>query len=102
MSFDFSDISVDELEDNDWDGAVSAYLMIQVQREVENIDWDAMPSDQLVLGPELLSFVKDDSKPPPRKKAKQQPLLDSMRKFQNRSGFTPEETDAAKTASFYS
>ena len=65
MSLDFSDISVDELEDNDWDGAVSASLMIQAQQEAENIDWDAIPSDQLVLGPELLSFVKDDSKPPP-------------------------------------
>ena len=48
MAFD-SEISLEELEDSDWDGAVSSSILIRTQCTSETIDWDAIPEDQLLL-----------------------------------------------------
>ncbi len=72
MALDFSDITPEDLE-NDWDDVISTSIMLRAERDAANIDWDAIPSDQLVVGTEVLSYI---SKPRKAKRAKHQELQD--------------------------
>ena len=110
MAFD-SEISLEELEDSDWDGAVSSSILIRAQRTAETIDWDAIPEDQLLLGPELLAFVKEDKvelpklelepvKPPVCKKPRRGPLADATSRFGNSSAVTDDNKLATISKGF--
>ncbi len=55
MALDFSD-ALKDLED-DWDDVVSTSIMLRAERDALNIDWDAIPADQLILGTELLHVL---------------------------------------------
>ena len=65
-------ITLKDLE-NDWDDVISTSIMLRAERDAANIDWDAIPSDQLVVGTEVLSYI---SKPRKAKRAKHQELQD--------------------------
>ena len=109
MAFD-SEISLQELEDSDWDEEVSTSILIQAKRNSETINWDVIPEDQLVLGPELLAFVKEDKaelpklelepvKPPARKKPKRGPLADVSSRFGNLSAVTNDDNNLQRFCS---
>ena len=46
MAFD-SEISLQELEDSDWDEEVSTSILIRAQHNSETINWDVIPEDEL-------------------------------------------------------
>ena len=110
MAFD-SEISLQELEDSDWDGAVSSSILIRAQRTAETIDWNTIPEDQVVLGSELLAFVKEDKvelpklelesvKSPANKKPKHGPLADATSRFRNSSSVTDDNKLATISKGF--
>ena len=109
MAFD-SEVSLQELEDSDWDEEVSTSILIQAQRNSETINWDVIPEDQLVLGPELLAFVKEDKaelpklelEPPACKKPKRGPLVDVSSRFGNSSAVTDDDQLATISKGFCS
>ncbi|XP_064387890.1 zinc finger MYM-type protein 2-like [Halichondria panicea] len=71
LDLDFSDVTVEDLDD--WEEVVSTSIMLRAEKDAAKIDWDAIPTDKLILGTEALSYV---SKPRLAKRVKYQELQD--------------------------
>ncbi len=69
LDLDFSDVTVEDLDD--WEEVVSTSIMLRAEKDAAKIDWDAIPPDKLILGTEALSYV---SKPRLAKRVKHQEL----------------------------
>ncbi len=70
LDLNLSDVTEDL---DDWEEVVSTSIMLRAKKDAVNIDWDAIPPDQLLLGTKALYYV---SKPRQAKQVKHQEILD--------------------------
>ena len=107
MAFDFSDISLEMLEDNIWTEVVSSSILVRARECAKTLDWTRIPEEQNILPPELRDFITEDSggvaQSSPAKRMKLEPLDDITNQFGNSvtggdtlatfsKGFVPENT----------
>jgi len=45
MAFDFSDISLEMLEDNIWTEVVSSSILVRARERVKTLDWTRIPEE---------------------------------------------------------